>query len=923
MADIRKTFNFRDGVQVDDEVLVVRGNRVGLGTTSPDQLLDVRGNANITGVTSTVNFNVTGVGTFNQIKLGSGIILGNAGVITATTFSGDGASLTNIPTSQWTDVGAASIYNDGSVGVGTTNPANPFQVGGDPNNGIGVGISTSGNIRASGIITATTFSGAFSGNLTGNVVGDVTGTATTATLANTATLAVNSQGLTGNPSVSVTNVNASGVGTFPTLVTTDLNTVTLKGYNSLRAPHGTTTTIVVTVATKVSGQHRYHGSGSANGFVLDGVQAPYLTLTPGRTYRFDVADGTNAGHPLRFYYDVDKTTQYTTGVTASGNAGVSGSYVELVVSDTTPSVLHYQCQTHDKMGNSVQTGSNILDTEHDSTVRGTLTATSLVGALTGDVTGNINATNVSVASSMSFGDSKFIYMGDGAPLEIGHYAGNGHSQIKHNSATQHLVLSADFIRFVNRAEDKDLAHFVEGSFNRLYYDGTERFSTSGIGVTISNQLDTTNLKATGISTFVDIDLSGTADLTNVYTSGIGTFTRSFATNLNVSGVSTFGNNIVAQGNLDVDGLTTLDDVNVSAAATIAKAEISALNVSGVTTSAGGFVGALTGNATGLSGTPTVVVNGLTATTSKLGVSTATSIGIGTDTANANLQIHNASASSSIVIGKNSTVSDNNLQIRYGGGASAFSDSEALDIINHGDGNFNYFITGISSFVWHRGNANPLMALSSTGSLGIGITQPQHKLSVDGTSKVTGVATFNNAVFIDGVLTVTDATISNLTGNVTGSVNNASGISTFTELSVGNRIGVAVAAGSNFFAVNSAVPDRFVIDANGNVGIKTTSVQTDIELDVRGDICAQYGLKVGQSSGKCAVDFSSVVNVIDAGVSRAASAFMLPPKVTGTQRDALTDTSGNALSADESGAIVYNTSLNKLQVWTGSAWESLH
>ena len=237
MADIRKTFNFRDGVQVDDEVLVVRGNRVGLGTTSPDQLLDVRGNANITGVTSTVNFNVTGVGTFNQIKLGSGIILGNAGVITATTFSGDGASLTNIPTSQWTDVGAASIYNDGSVGVGTTNPANPFQVGGDPNNGIGVGFSTSGNIKASGIITATTFSGAFSGNLTGNVVGDVTGTASTATLANTATLAVNSQGLTGNPSISVTNVNASGVGTFPNLVTTDLSTVTLKGYNSLRAPH--------------------------------------------------------------------------------------------------------------------------------------------------------------------------------------------------------------------------------------------------------------------------------------------------------------------------------------------------------------------------------------------------------------------------------------------------------------------------------------------------------------------------------------------------------------------------------------------------------------------------------------------------------------------------------------------------------------
>ena len=61
------------------------------------------------------------------------------------------------------------------------------------------------------------------------------------------------------------------------------------------------------------------------------------------------------------------------------------------------------------------------------------------------------------------------------------------------------------------------------------------------------EIITTNISATGVSTFTDIDLSGTADLTNVYTSGIGTFTRSFATNLNVSGVSTFGNNIVAHG----------------------------------------------------------------------------------------------------------------------------------------------------------------------------------------------------------------------------------------------------------------------------------------------------------------------------------------------------------------------------------------
>ena len=105
MADIRKTFNFRDGVQVDDEVLVVRGSRVGLGTTSPDQLLDVRGNANITGITSTVNFNATGVGTFGGVSLGSTINLDStSGVITAVAFKGNGALLSNLPILKELDV---------------------------------------------------------------------------------------------------------------------------------------------------------------------------------------------------------------------------------------------------------------------------------------------------------------------------------------------------------------------------------------------------------------------------------------------------------------------------------------------------------------------------------------------------------------------------------------------------------------------------------------------------------------------------------------------------------------------------------------------------------------------------------------------------------------------------------------------------
>ena len=65
MPNIRKTFNFRDGVQVDDEVLVVTGDRVGGGTTSPDKSLDVRGNVQVVGIITADNSIISGVGTFN------------------------------------------------------------------------------------------------------------------------------------------------------------------------------------------------------------------------------------------------------------------------------------------------------------------------------------------------------------------------------------------------------------------------------------------------------------------------------------------------------------------------------------------------------------------------------------------------------------------------------------------------------------------------------------------------------------------------------------------------------------------------------------------------------------------------------------------------------------------------------------------
>ena len=124
------------------------------------------------------------------------------------------------------------------------------------------------------------------------------------------------------------------------------------GFSHLIAPHASTKTITVKVASKIDGEHRYYGTGSGQGYVLDNVQSPFLTLTPGRTYRFDVSDSSNSGHPFRFYLDAAKATAYTTGVT------VGSGYVDLEVTDSTPTILHYQCSSHGYMGNAIQVNSS-------------------------------------------------------------------------------------------------------------------------------------------------------------------------------------------------------------------------------------------------------------------------------------------------------------------------------------------------------------------------------------------------------------------------------------------------------------------------------------------------------------------------------------------------------------------------------------
>ena len=156
----------------------------------------------------------------------------------------------------------------------------------------------------------------------------------------------------------VDGINNSGVTT----------TTALKGYSYLQAPHSASTqNYTVTVAAKTAA-HRYNGSGSSNGYVIDGVESPTLTLTPGKTYRFTLSSSDMTSHPFRFYLDAAKTYAYTTNVTTAA------TYAEITITDTTPAILHYQCSAHGLMGNTLVCNTNAVHTPHAATFEAGLNA---------------------------------------------------------------------------------------------------------------------------------------------------------------------------------------------------------------------------------------------------------------------------------------------------------------------------------------------------------------------------------------------------------------------------------------------------------------------------------------------------------------------------------------------------------------------
>ena len=349
-----------------------------------------------------------------------------------------------------------------------------------------------------------------------------------------------------------TNLNILGIATIGTLAVTGVATAALfGGYAALSAPASAETkNFAVTVAAKTS-NNRYSG-GSGNAYYIDGIEAPFLTLTPGRTYRFTLSSSDMSNHPFRFYLEADRSTAYTTDVTSTA------TYTEIIVTDTTPTVLHYQCSSHGLMGNSVQTNSNTVVVSTASTFGGLV-----------DINAGGQASTFKVEDLT---DNRVVIAGSGGELE-------DDSNLTFNGSTLAI----------------------------------------GVGLDVDGHTELDDVNVSGASTFTGaadfngaVDIDGHTELDDVNVSGASTFTGAADFNgavdidghtelddVNVSGASTFTGAADFNGAVDIDGHTELDDVNVSGASTFTGAadfngdidvdghtELDNLNVAGFST----FVG---------------------------------------------------------------------------------------------------------------------------------------------------------------------------------------------------------------------------------------------------------------------------------------------------------------------------------------------
>ena len=604
------------------------------------------------------------------------------------------------------------------------------------------------------------------------------------------------------------------------------------------------------------------------------------------------------GMPTSQWQDVDVGLGYTSIFNTGGNVGIA---------TTDP-------RTSMQVGNNVDAGQKGVGISSAGNINasGIISATSFVGDFTGnivspstfsgdvtlnadfDVDGHTNLDNVSIAGVTTFASATEF---DGnldinADIDV-----DGHTNLDNLSVSGVSTFSGrvegaatnNVLPFLySNMADLPSAGSYHGAVAHVHSTGALYFAHAGQWWELLN-VESTGKVGTGTE-FYDIEALE-------------------SDHLNITGVSTFAGAIDLNSDIDVDGHTNLDN----------------LSVTGVST----FAGNVNTTFVGASSTSFALKMGVGTTEAPVNDIQVRKSG------NAEIQITSESGIAGLTFGRETGTSNtNNGELRYGGGSGfTYSSDTSLDLINYGTGNFNYHLSAnnpggaTGNFFWHKGSNNVrLMTLTNTGRLGIGLTNPSDELHVDGGATVSGALGVGGNINLSGTMigNVQGTVIGNVVGVLAGNTNTTVGISTLNNLSIagiataarlrGNKLAVGENPNLDLVSIFISNTNKVFVNDVGQVGISTTVALPGVGVNGSSTNAVFNAIGVGVT-----IFTSAAVDLRDAGT--ATSRYMMPPKVNTSQRASLVGV--------ESGAIIYNTSLNKLQVYVGSGaynvanWQNLH